>query len=688
MNKPVLPLPVGAPVIVEPAQEVPRGKLRYFHNEKRPKRGRPRKFDWINDTPPSWAEYKEVSRRKERAERMENVAILDMETDPFDNIKQNLVLPFLAVLYRDGAMPDIIWDENIDSFIIKVIQAIKNLPGRYTVYAHNGGRFDYMYLMYHFRGRMAFKGRGLMSARVGNHLLRDSFHIIPESLASLQKDNFDYTKLTKARRNDYRDEIIRYCVNDCAYLLKYVKAFLLRHGFRISIGQAAQSVLKKHYTVKRLSKNSDAHMRRFFFGGRVECIQGRGTWRAGARPFYLYDVNSMYPYVMAKYQHPIGNSWYSHEGPPTRDTIFIRLRCKNKRAFASRDDKGATTFACPEGEFFTTIWEYDVALKYNLVSDVEFIECIDFYDRTTFADFVLPLYAERQETKTHMEALEARGLKGSVEYFQARCANINTKLLLNNAYGKFAQDPARYGEYFYTDPEKRPPCDCRGCNLKWPFVGDRENRPWIHLAPTGKKVECRSWGYWPEFEDTEAGFWIWKRPAVVRRYNNVATAASITGAARAVLLEAIQLAIDPIYCDTDSLICRGLTGGIKIDKIELGAWDIEKRLDEIKIAGKKLYGYLVHGIANGQPGREVVKSKGVPAASWKNGKPINGLTYTQLDRVVCGGEIEITANSPTLNRYGFQTYARRIVKATAEITPRKRGSGGLRHERTARVSSQ
>ena len=57
----------------------------------------------------------------------------------------------------------IIWEDHEEKFVDEVLSAIENLPGKYTVYAHNGGKFDYMFLLHRLRGFVSFKGRGLMA---------------------------------------------------------------------------------------------------------------------------------------------------------------------------------------------------------------------------------------------------------------------------------------------------------------------------------------------------------------------------------------------------------------------------------------------------------------------------------------------------------------------------------------------
>ncbi|MEB2649701.1 hypothetical protein SOP86_29070, partial [Pseudomonas canadensis] len=169
-------------------------------------------------------ECKRASRARAKETRQRNIAILDMETDPFDDKLKTSVLPFLAVIYSDEFEPIVIWEENNVRFIERVIDALKSLPGRYTVYAHNGGKFDFLFLVSKLRGDVKFKGRSLMAAKVGSHELRDSSHIIPERLAAFSKDKFDYDRNRKANREHWRKEIIDYCIADCRYTLDIVKS--------------------------------------------------------------------------------------------------------------------------------------------------------------------------------------------------------------------------------------------------------------------------------------------------------------------------------------------------------------------------------------------------------------------------------------------------------------------------------
>lgn len=590
------------------------------------KRGRPS----IGDNPMTPIQRKQRERGKKKIAKLSRVAVLDMETDPFDNLSKTRIDPFVACIYSDHFEPIVIWNDDPETFIELLTAELLALPDEYTIYAHNGGKFDFLFMVHKLRGHVKFKGRGIMCARLGPHEIRDSFHIIPEKLANWQKQEFDYSKMRKGNRQKYKDEIIAYLISDCRYLFEIVKQFLNEFGFKLSIGQAAIAELRKHYKTKRIGENMDGFLRHYFFGGRVECLMGKGEFYG---PYKLYDVNSMYPYVMANYQHPIGNEFEIRRGSPGPATVFIDLDCDNYGALVKRCDNNETSAAHSSGRFRTTIWEFETALRYGLIDNVQIRHCIDCAERTDFRKFVEPLYERRQLVKKAMPELKALHGENSPEYKTAKKDDLFFKLILNNAYGKFAQNPRRFKECYITDPGNYPEAE----------------------------EDDNSWGALPAYECET--YWIWERPIKTLRFNNVATAASITGAARAVLLDAIHRASDPIYCDTDSLICRALP--CEIDATKLGAWKLEKNLESVLIAGKKLYAYQDADLPTGHKDKIKVRSKGTA-----------GLTWRDLQRILDDEIISIVNKAPTLTKLGQQHYITRRIRATASkgaaIRTRKR----------------
>lgn len=572
-------------------------------------------------------------RRKKKEESESHIAVLDMETDPFDSQGQERIAPFAACLVSDHFEPIEIWDENPTTFLEKVLAAIESLPGKFTIYAHNGGKFDYLFLIHKLRGSVSFKGRGIMAAKIGPHEIRDSFHILPEKLAAYRKDDFDYGKMAKSKRRKYKNEIQRYLRNDCVYLLDFVKAFIAENGLKLSIGQAAITAVRDaDIDIENINEHMDTYLRQFYFGGRVECLEGMGEFNGS---FKLYDVNSMYPAVMADRKHPVGRDYIIRRGAPGPHTYFIDLVCDNDGAFVCRDDEGNTVATKRQGRFCVSVYEYQVALKYGLIQNVKINYCVDNLNATDFSDFVIPKYQRRQEYKAQMKQMMKDGKGDSNEFLELKIRDILTKFYLNNAYGKYAQNPRRYKESHITDYGVRPGN---------PDMGDLDARA----------ASLAEWGPLPVFDNEDMGYAIWEKPVEKLRFKNVGTSASITGAARAVLLEAICNSSGAIYCDTDSLICRDLSG-VAFSGTDLGAWDEEDRFSAVRIAGKKLYACeRAPDSPKLSAGPHKIASKGVRPPTWQEFR-------TLLD----GHTLDMVNPAPTMTRRMTQTYVTRTIRATA-----------------------
>lgn len=600
-------------------------------------------------------------RARKKADRERCVAVLDTETDPFDPVTQAVVFPFLAVLYSDQFDPVVIWEENHKRMIERILEEIAKLPEPYTIYAHNGGKFDYMFFINELRGAVSFKGRGIMRAQLPGrdgivHEIRDSMHIIPTSLLSAAgKMKFDYSNMLKSKREKQRKNIIEYCIDDCRRLLKVIRKFVERNSLKLSIGQAALAGVKQEYKFECLNELTDAKLRGvhfdtrerdlygkptgrgYFYGGRVDCFAGRGVFTG---PLYYVDVNSMYPAVMANCKHPVGSHYTFRSGIPDNYTAFVRVQCRNNGALIARNENGETTSQIREGEFFTTIWEFEAACDLELISNVRIIQCVDCNEFTDFSRFVLPRYEYRAVAKAQLAELEARGItdkSNDFTYDDISLTNTVMKFELNNAYGKFAQNPRRYREHCFTDIDAKPD-DGFDWGVAPKFISDVQN-----YAIWERKAY--------KWDDNEARY-IWDRPP---RFYNVGTGASITGAARSVLLRALHRTRQPIYCDTDSIICRDV-GDLEIDTKKLGAWKLEKVFDEVVIAGKKEYACKVAGLPDGHKDRIIVKSKGV-----------DGVTYAEMVRLASGEKITKTLKAPTMDRYGGYKYLTREIGPTVPV---------------------
>jgi hypothetical protein len=348
------------------------------------------------------------------------------------------------------------------------------------------------------------------------------------------KDEIDYRKLEADVREQNKDEILKYLKSDCVYLWELCTEYIEQFGPAITIGTTAMRELKERHDVgEPLTADVDAGLRsNYFVGGRVERFKTgvhSGKWK-------VYDVNSMYPYVMSAFFHPIGAP-SGRSRVVNADTYFVTASGFARGCFPSRDKNGVR-FNHAFGTYSVTIHEWNAAMELGLFDCVEIHECVDFESSRMFYDYIMHFYNSRKAAKESGDKIR----------------DIFYKFLLNNSYGKFAVNPENFKQYRITEDT---------CNL-------------------------RLLGFEPEQIMEQFGLILWSKPTDEFKYANVATGASITGAARSVLMRGLSQAVNPMYCDTDCIICEDLPG-VVIDKSVLGAWDVEKTGDSLAIAGRKMY---------------------------------------------------------------------------------------------------
>lgn len=472
--------------------------------------------------------------------KQRRIAVIDLETDPF--LHGRPPMPFCAG-YFDGEQYVQFWGDDCIEYLVDFLESEPET----VIYAHNGGKFDFHYFLSSGvigNPIMVNNGR-IMKAKLLHHEIRDSYSAIPVPLATYQKDEIDYSKFERPVREKYKSEILKYLESDCRYLFELMTQFINRFGLKLTVGSVALKELKKASPFMPIKKTTDEMIRQYYHGGRVQPFMpgiNKGNWK-------VYDVNSMYPYVMKTYQHPIGSSYIRLKPNfetldnllKTDEPFFIDFSGYSKGALPVKTKKGLY-FPDEYNRFHVTSHEIKVALKYDLLRIEDIHEIIVSSSNGNFAEYVDKYIVEK------IAAKEAG--KKADELF--------AKLLLNSAYGKTGQNPENFYDWhitFYNDLDR-------------PEHNDNDDCDW-------ELFEENSW------------YEIWRRPNKKLVYHNVGIAASITGAARAVLLDGINNSSRVAYCDTDSLICESLD--LPLHPTELGAWDLEAEGDLLGVGGKKLY---------------------------------------------------------------------------------------------------
>ena len=525
------------------------------------------------------------------------IAVIDLETDPF--LWGRKPEAFAAGFY-DGEQYAEFWGCDCVHLLLEYLSSLET---DYLIYAHNGGKFDFYYLLEHgaIENPIRVIGGRIVSAKLGRHELRDSYAILPIPLSAYEKEKVDYATFEKEVRDTHRSDILHYLSKDCEYLFELVFAFLNRFGPKLTIGGAAMAEIKKHHPFEPLRARHDELFRPYYYGGRVQCFAAGINHGA----YKVYDVNGMYPHVMRDFEHPRGRDYY-HITKCKPDDIqadgmykkypdypyFMTFTGTNKNALPIRTKSGLD-FSCTEGEFSSCSHEIKIALKYGLITIDKITEIIVFPETQNFATFVDLYSSEKASAK----------LRGD------KAGYIFAKLIQNSGYGKYGQNPDNYFDYFLRYPDEPTPPDNYDLYLDY------------------------------------GGIEIWREKSNSIIYYDVSVAASITSAARAVLLEALQTANGAMYCDTDSIICESLSG-VEFDPVKLGAWDLEAEGDTLAVAGKKLYALTKNG--------ECVKSasKGVR------------LEHHEIIKIARGDEHHYRHDAPNFKLSGAVKFTDRNIRAT------------------------
>src|ERR1700691_2922932 len=106
----------------------------------------------------------------------------DCETDPFEHGAE--IKPFIWGLY-DGRE---FWTFSTTSTFVDFVRGRKII-----LYAHNGGKFDFMFLLpYIVETKVQIINGRIVSMYLGSCELRDSFSCVPVSMKEIQKEEIDY----------------------------------------------------------------------------------------------------------------------------------------------------------------------------------------------------------------------------------------------------------------------------------------------------------------------------------------------------------------------------------------------------------------------------------------------------------------------------------------------------------------
>ena len=520
------------------------------------------------------------------ARKKKRIATIDAETDPFKYLRKPE--PFCWGFY-DGETYIDFWGDNCTQQLMEYLEDEEDL----IIYAHNGGKFDFFYLipwldsdLFIINGRIA--KATLFDGRIE---IRDSWLIIPLPLSAYQKDEISYDLFEKHSRNLHKTEILRYLRGDCRYLWDWVTNFIAQFGNGLTLAGTSFKELKKTgYDIPTTFEEYDASFRPYYFGGRVQCFDVGSFYG----DFKYVDINSAYPFAM-KERHWHGSQYMQSKVLPEQEngSWFAHVRARSHGALPWRDeaDPNQKLYFPDDGksrDYFATGWEIKTGLETGTLT-------IDKV-HTVFKPVFTADFSEYVEKFFAMKAKADADLKKNPNDKDAEARRQFAKLMLNACYGKFGQDGRDFEKFSLQ-----------------PFGGWPEGEGWM------------------PYETVMEDLMMFSKPDPIDRFFNVPTAASVTGYVRAYLWEAINQSERPLYCDTDSIICADFHGDIGN---KLGQWDVEARAIEVHIGQRKMYAMRELPVSEYGPiDKTKVASKGVQLDfdTIKNGIANRSIIVTERD---------------------------------------------------------
>jgi len=449
------------------------------------------------------------------------------------------------------------------------------------IFAHNA-EFDltcvYGHIIKKLDRKAIFNGR-FISATNGNCKFADSYNIFPGSVKKIGdiinlpkldiEGNYTTGKVTKISA-----KMIKYCERDCEIIYKaLLEIFTFVGNVKITIGSLTLDLYRRKFQPFNIDFNEDICSEFFnsYYGGRVE------AFKIGKTNSLKYDVNSMYSYVMANCIFP--NPKFLKQSKDISYSHFMFL-LKNYEGcaelsithldsyFGFLPFKYDSQLLFPNGNFkaFWNFNELRFALKNKIlkINKIHKIYYSTINMKSPFKEFVNVLYDIKVNATNDLKREQ-------------------TKLFLNNLYGKFAQREKfrhTYSEFIDTDKIEKYQREGKYIDVML-FSADRSD---CYMITKGNgNMFYHSIPLFSSYITSSARILLLQK--LLQNYNNNIT-----------------------YCDTDSIFCEQ---SLNENSNEIGKFKLENGIVK-EIRGLKNYTIIENN--------EIIdKIKGVPrTAEYKN----------------------------------------------------------------------
>lgn len=332
-----------------------------------------------------------------------------------------------------------------------------------TVYFHNFGRFDGILIVKYYVSYMdKYKIKPLLRNNMIYELavyrdykylfrFRDSLCVFPRKLEDLgktlcpnlgTKGSIEHKGLRVHHLKDKRSLLLEYLKQDIRILggvmVKGQEIYWSQFNVDIencmTLSSLAISIFRRQYYDPKSwpicipNGNEDKFIRRGYYGGHADAYKPKGE------NLYYYDVNSLYPFIMKKYDMPGGipvwhNKLYEKDLSELYGFIEAYVSCPStiNRPFLPYRDTKSKTLLFPTGHFVGVYFSEELIyardkLGYTIIPLWGYL-----FERkpSPFADFVSTLYNNRMLAKKE-------GNEPMVFVY---------KTLMNSLYGRFGINP-------------------------------------------------------------------------------------------------------------------------------------------------------------------------------------------------------------------------------------------------------
>lgn len=406
------------------------------------------------------------------------IAVFDIETHKWIN-------PY-SVTFYDGEIYKVFTGQTCISNFLR--EVIRHKYRAFTIFAHNGGRFDFNFIMetlkkWQYDIKIIFQGsrclqikvfhqkEGKLEKRNGRNAttFSDSYALLKFSLAKLTKDfnvehkKINFTKDIDIKKLGFKDEyeylyylykqkdqrFYDYIKNDVYGLYEVLNKFNniiheKQGKMSLTIASTALKTFQLGYMkrkIKMVDRTINDEMKQAYYGGRTEIFR----MYLPDNHYYCYDINSLYPHVMFNNEFPVTppkliknitltnikeNLGITKCRVKTPDDIYIPVLPIHHEINKTRK------LIFPTGKFEGYWDNHQIRKAIQLGYKIEPIKGWVFSGEKIFKEYVHKFYDMKLKSK-----------KDTPSY-------VISKLLLNSLYGKFAQRQDSEMVMKITDPKE------------------------------------------------------------------------------------------------------------------------------------------------------------------------------------------------------------------------------------------